>query len=82
MTKQEKLLETFLKNPTSLKAKDIIKILEQNRFLLLGVIGSHHTYKNGKYKITLPIHHNDCKEIYKKKALKLFKQMQEESKAE
>lgn len=82
MTQQEKLLQKFLENPTSLKAREIIKIFIQAGFVFRDAKWSHEVYQKWKYILTLALHNNDCKNIYKKKALKIFQQMQAESKAE
>lgn len=82
MTQQEKILETFLKNPTSLRARDIIKILTKAGFTFRDAKWSHEIYQKWKHTITLPIHNNDCKNTYKKKALKVYEQAQAENDAE
>lgn len=72
MTQYEKLLEKFLENPYSLKIKDIIKILEKEGFVRTWWVWSHNLYEKWNCSINFPIHNNDCKNIYKKKALKIY----------
>lgn len=78
MTQYEKLLKKFLKNPCSLEPSDILKILEKNGFTLR-ISWSHHINKNWSIVINIPIHNEECLEIYKKQASKKFKKFLEEN---
>ncbi|MBS9775271.1 type II toxin-antitoxin system HicA family toxin [Candidatus Gracilibacteria bacterium] len=80
MTQYEKLLQKFLDNPKSLKVKEIIKILEKEGFTRSGGVGSHNLYEKGEFSVNFPIHNNDCKNIYKKQALKEYLKSKENEK--
>ena len=75
MTKLEKLLNRFLENPPSLKFKKIEKILLNYGFQKTNTKGSHYQYDHPSVRqsISIPIHNNDCKNIYKIEIAKLFK---------
>ncbi len=69
------LLNRFLANPNSLKFKKIERILFKFGFEKIGIRGSHHKYGNEKLNIqfTIPIHNNECRNVYKKDIAKLLK---------
>jgi len=74
MSKREKLLKKFLENPKSCSYFDIEKILISLGFTCAGGKGSHIRFKHEKTDrdISFPVHHNDCKNFYKKEARKII----------
>ena len=66
--KNEKLLKKFLENPTSVRYSQIEKLLISFGFEKIQSKGSHVQFeKEGSYlNISIPVHHNDCKNFYKK----------------
>jgi len=75
MTKIDKLIEQFLRNPSSLSYSKIEKILLHFSFKKINAKGSHNKFKNPaiKYDLIIPVHNKDCKKFYKKLALKIIK---------
>ena len=67
MNQYEKLLENFLKNPFNIDLKWLIKILEKNWYEKREWKWSHTIFKKWEDILTIAIHNNDCKDIYKKK---------------
>lgn len=67
MTQYEKLLEKFLENPISIDLKWLVKILEKNGYEKKQWKWSHVIFKRWDSLLTIAIHNNDCKSIYKKK---------------
>jgi len=74
MSRQEKIILKFLKNPVSLKFKEIEKILLSFEFEKIQGKGSHIRFKTLDLRIELvfPVHNNDCKDVYKKEAKKVI----------
>lgn len=72
MTQYEKLLEKFLENPCSIDLKWLIKILTENWYEKKQWKWSHVIYKKGENILTIAIHNNECKDIYKKKVKELL----------
>ena len=70
MTQKQKLIEMFFKNPSSLKFKQVVIVLEEFGFALVHARGSHTKFKHPKlpYDFVIPVHNGDCKTFYKKKA--------------
>ena len=75
MTKKNKLIEKFKKNPWNLKFSEIKIILIDLWFENIEAKWSHTKFKNKilKNDIIIPLHNNDCKEFYKKQTLKILK---------
>lgn len=75
MTKKEKILEKFLKNPEWIKYNDLEKILEGIWFERVEAKGSHVKYKHRQLNsdIVFPIHNNECKSFYKRQTYKILK---------
>ncbi len=74
MTSREKRLKKFLNHPDSLKFSEIETLLYTFRFQKVGAKGSHTKFKHPNLKgISIPIHNNDCKTIYKKHVAKILK---------
>jgi len=73
MSRIEKLLRKFLKNPESLKFKEIEKLLLYIGFEKIGINGSHHLFIHPLDSSThsIPVHNSECKTVYKKKTCKL-----------
>ena len=67
MTQYEKLLKKFLENPANIDLVWLIKILEKNWYESREWKWSHKIYKKWETSISIAIHNNDCKLIYKKK---------------
>lgn len=72
MTKKAKLWEKFLKNPSSLSYKEIESLLLSQDAQMIPAKGSHKKFKHAlsPTDLIIPIHNNDCKDFYKKAALK------------
>lgn len=72
MTQKQKLVETFLNNPSSLKFKQLAAVLEHFGFIVIQAKGSHVKFKHPKLStdLIIPIHNGDCKDFYKREALK------------
>lgn len=73
MTKHEKLIQKFLKNPSSLRFSQIEKTLSMAGFMEINVkSGSHRKFKHVLLQndLIIPVHNNDCKDFYKKQAAK------------
>lgn len=77
MTKRSKILDKFLLNPSSVKCQSIENILfdlgftkKESRWW------SHQRYKHEKLEnmLVIPVHWNDCKEVYKQITAKIIKQ--------
>ncbi len=75
MTKLKKTFEKFYTNPESLHYADIEKILIASGCIKISAKGSHMKFKHpfAKFDLIIPIHNYDCKEFYKKSALKFIK---------
>lgn len=75
MGRKEKLLRKFLENPDSLSHRQIEGILLRMGFEMTVGKGSHMVfrYKELGIKISIPVHNNDCKKYYKRKAAKIIK---------
>ena len=69
MTKKKKIFFKFIRNPNSLKYKEIETLLLSEGFKKIQGKGSHLKFAHPKIKkkIILPIHTNECKKEYKKK---------------
>ncbi len=72
MTQKQKLIETFQTNPGSLKFKQLAVVLENFGFIMIQAKGSHVKFKHPKLTadLIIPVHNGDCKDFYKKEALK------------
>lgn len=68
MSSIEKLLKKFLETPQSVRYRDIERILRYFNFEKISAKGSHVKWKqyDMTHDIIIPIHHNECKEFYKK----------------
>ena len=77
MTSLEKLKNKFITNPSSLRYKDIEKILLYLGFKKISTKGSHTKFKHHKLgkDLIVPIHNNDCKEFYKKQIKKIIQKL-------
>lgn len=67
MGKRKKLLEKFIKNPGSVKYKDLEKILLDCDFIKIEAKGSHKKFKHELlgHDLIIPVHNRDCKNFYK-----------------
>lgn len=72
MTQKQKLVEIFRVNPGSLKFNQIASVLEHFGFIMVQAKGSHVKFKHQKMSsdLIIPVHNGDCKDFYKKAALK------------
>jgi predicted RNA binding protein YcfA (HicA-like mRNA interferase family) len=77
MTRIEKLLKKFLKNPTSLRFNQIEKILLRFGFSLISIRGSHRKYRHLEFGHSeiVPVHEGDCPKIYKMRIAKIINQI-------
>lgn len=77
MTSIDKLKNKFKSNPTSLKFKDIEKILLYLEFEKITTKGSHIKFKHSKFiaDLIVPIHNNECGEFYKKQINKIISKL-------
>ncbi|MFA6023766.1 MAG: type II toxin-antitoxin system HicA family toxin [Candidatus Gracilibacteria bacterium] len=75
MTKIEKRLKKFFRNPDSLKYYEIETLLYQFGFQKLEAKGSHTKFilQNPPYRLIIPIHGHDCKPFYKIKTARILK---------
>ena len=75
MTQRGKLMQRFYNEPTSLKYIKIESILIKSGFIKIPTKGSHMKFKHEtlEYDLVIPVHNNDCKDFYKKLALKYLK---------
>ena len=75
MTKLKKIVRRFYENPAGLHYSDIEKILIGHGCIKIPAKGSHTKFKHhlSKNDLIIPIHANDCKELYKKCSLKFLK---------
>lgn len=73
MTKIEKSLLKFLGRPTSMTYAEIEQILLRCGFEKVSAKGSHQKFKHPLLNrdFVVPVHNNDCKDIYKKLASKI-----------
>ena len=60
----------FLKNPKSIKYRELVQILKYYGFVQIPAKGSHVKYTHHKLSrdLVIPIHNNECKEFYKEEA--------------
>ena len=74
MTRKSKVIDRFLKNPTSVRYEELAKVLEHYGFLAIAAKGSHIKFKHTRLTtdLIIPVHNGDCKDFYKKLALKLI----------
>jgi len=69
MSKLEKLIQKLKKSPQNCRYTDIEKLLCVLGCEKIKGKGSHVLFKFKDQILTIPIHNNDCKDFYKKKAL-------------
>lgn len=76
MTQIEKLLQKLLSRPTTLRYSQIRKLLIHLDFEEVPAEGSHRKFKHPLLEkdIIVPVHNNDCKEVYKKQVAKTIKE--------
>lgn len=77
MSKIEKKVARFLKNPISCKYLDIEMILIYFGFEKINAKGSHVKFKHPQLQndLVIPIHNNECKDFYKLEAKKRIKEV-------
>lgn len=70
MSQKEKLIKKFLRNPSSVKFKQLILILLYSGFEKISAKGSHVKFKHNKLQedLIIPVHNNDCQDFYKEQA--------------
>ncbi len=74
MTEKDKILQQFLSDPRSLPYQKIASLLTSVWYTITNTTGGSHTKvqsPDGSRAYTVPLHHGDCKEFYKK-GLKRF----------
>ena len=77
MTKIQKKVEKFFKNPTSCKYLELKEILLYFGFEQINTRGSHVKYKHSglRFDLVIPVHSNECKDFYKKQTKKKIKEI-------
>ncbi len=77
MTQRDKLIQKFLKNPTSVKYAELVSILKHFGFEQIPAKGSHVKFKHSKLTsdLIIPVHRGDCKDFYKTLARKIIEQI-------
>jgi len=77
MSKIEKKVEKFFKNPTSIKYTDLDGVLIYFGFEKINAEGSHVKFKHSQlqHDLVIPVHNNECKDFYKKEAKKQIKKI-------
>lgn len=77
MSKIQKLVEEFLANPRNIRYSQIEKILLYFRCEKIRAKGSHIKFKHKNFQrdLIIPIHNNDCLNLYKKIAQKRLKEL-------
>ena len=72
MTQKQKLIEAFIANPSSVKFKQLVSILEHFGFVMIQAKGSHVKFKHHQLSsdLIIPVHNGDCKDFYKREAFK------------
>lgn len=78
MSKREKLRKRLKNNPNNATFSDIRKLLEQERFVLDRITGSHHIFTKDEITFVVPVHNNKVKAIYVKRVIELIEQTDEE----
>lgn len=75
MSKVEKLLAKILsgESDNSITFAEAVKALEYAGFKLARVRGSHHLFKRGSDRLTIPVHGQTIKPVYVKQLRKLLK---------
>ncbi len=74
MTKLNKIFKKFFNNPQSLQFKEIERLLIACGCVKIAAKGSHVKFKHplATADLIFPIHNGDCKDFYKKNALKFI----------
>ncbi len=77
MTRKQKVVDQFLKNPTAVSLSQIEYILIAHGAVRIEAKGSHVKWKHSAVArdLIIPVHNNDCKDFYKKEALKFIKEI-------
>ena len=77
MTKINKKVEKFLRNPASCKYLDIEMILIYFGFEKINAKGSHIKFKHSRLQndLVIPVHNNECKDFYKLEVKKRFNEI-------
>ncbi len=78
MSKKDKRLKKIGNNPKTVSFSDLVSVLTDYGFNLVSVTGTHHTYKVGSHRITVPYRRPFVKEHYVKAALEMFEAIDEE----
>ena len=75
MTKQEKVIDKLLTRPTSLKYSEIESLFKETKYIIEQRKWSHKKISlkdDEELYVIIPIHNNDCKEVYKIKLKKFY----------
>lgn len=77
MSKIDKKVEKFLKNPTSCKYSDMEIVLIYFGFEKINAKGSHVKFKHFQLQsdLVIPVHNLECKNFYKLEAKKKLKEI-------
>jgi predicted RNA binding protein YcfA (HicA-like mRNA interferase family) len=70
MSKRKKLLEKLRNNPKGVTSFELTTLLEQHRFSLNRVTGSHHVFQSpSRQTLVIPVHNNKVSPTYVKIAI-------------
>jgi predicted RNA binding protein YcfA (HicA-like mRNA interferase family) len=77
MTHKAKIAQQFLKDPKSVRYLQLVEILESYGFTKVSTKGSHVKFKHPQIEtdLIIPVHDSECKDFYKKQALKIIKKL-------
>jgi predicted RNA binding protein YcfA (HicA-like mRNA interferase family) len=77
MTRKQKLFDTFFANPCDCSLSEIESILTAYDCARISAKGSHVKWKHIllSHDLIIPVHNNNCKDFYKKAALKFIKEI-------
>lgn len=70
MTQKQKLIDSFLLNPCSLRFPQLVKVLEHYGCVRVQAKGSHVKFKHKSMvrDLIIPVHKGTCEDFYKKTA--------------
>jgi predicted RNA binding protein YcfA (HicA-like mRNA interferase family) len=77
MTRKQKVVDHFLMNPCSCSLSEIEQVLLLHDCVRITAKGSHIKWKHIRLTrdLVIPVHQNECKDFYKKEALKFIKEI-------
>jgi len=77
MTRISKKVEKFYEEPETTKYPDLVDILIHHGFEKISTKGSHVKFKHPQIDadMVIPVHDGECKNFYKREALKKLKKL-------